>query len=186
MSYNRHMKLIFVRHGQSEANAAGILAGQEIDSPLTERGEEQVRTARERLTMHIDSIISSPLKRAAETAAIINEKLHLPIEFRDEVKECSNGSLSTHTWEEATRITGDPLFSQHDLECTYDYTPYGGESGEQVKNRVKTFVDSLFREHKDKIIVVTAHGGIINAMHALYPQKTAWDTDNAVTHEFDF
>jgi broad specificity phosphatase PhoE len=180
------MKLIFVRHGQSEANAAGILAGQEIDSPLTDMGREQVRATREKLTMHIDRIISSPLSRAAQTAAIINEELGLPLEYRDEIKEISNGSLSSHTWAEAIEITRDLLFEHHDLICAFDYRPYGGESGEDVKVRVKSFVESLLPAHKDETILVTAHGGIINTMYALYPTKEVWSTENAALHEFDF
>jgi broad specificity phosphatase PhoE len=180
------MKLIFVRHGQSEANAQGILAGQEIDSPLTEKGQGQARAAREKLTMHMDRIVSSPMRRAADTAAIINEKLGLPIEYNDKVKEISNGSLSSHSWTEAAKMTNDPDFVEHDRTCSYDYSPFGGESAAQAKVRIKAFVDEMLAAHPSETILVTAHSGVINAMHALYPQQETWDDDNAAIHEFDF
>lgn len=64
--------LYFVRHGQSEANAAGITAGCRIDVPLTEQGKLEAQLAAEQLAgTPIDTIISSPMVRAHQTARII-------------------------------------------------------------------------------------------------------------------
>jgi len=64
--------LYFVRHGQSEANAAGITAGCRIDAPLTDQGKLEAQLAGEQLVgMAIDTIISSPMVRAHQTAKII-------------------------------------------------------------------------------------------------------------------
>lgn len=66
----------FVRHGQSQANADGLLAGARTDSPLTELGKSQAKTAAKRLIgKQIDVVVSSPLERANHTAQIIAEGL---------------------------------------------------------------------------------------------------------------
>ncbi len=69
------MKLIFVRHGQTDFNLQGRPQGQEMDRPLNETGEGQVEAAAQFVPSDIDFIISSPLKRAAQTADILNKKL---------------------------------------------------------------------------------------------------------------
>ena len=64
------IELILLRHGQSEGNLARIFQGQ-LDYPLTDKGREQARAARERLGDYTpDLLLSSPLKRAYETAQI--------------------------------------------------------------------------------------------------------------------
>ena len=61
------MKLFFVRHGQTDANAR-MVGGQfiqELDEPLNQIGIEQANELAEQLKdMEFDAIISSPLKRA--------------------------------------------------------------------------------------------------------------------------
>ena len=64
-------KLLIVRHGQSEWNALGRWQGQ-ADPPLTDVGENQAKKATKKLGL-FDSIVSSPLQRAKNTASIISE-----------------------------------------------------------------------------------------------------------------
>ena len=70
-------KIYFIRHGESEANAAGVIAGGS-ESPLTEKGIAQAHheaaVLREKNVV-IDTIISSPLSRAYDTAVIIAEEI---------------------------------------------------------------------------------------------------------------
>lgn len=73
------MKTIyFVRHGESEANVNGIMAGGEYESPLTAKGKEQARQAGELLRdKGIQLIVVSPMERTRQTAAIIAKELGL-------------------------------------------------------------------------------------------------------------
>ncbi len=65
--------LVLVRHGQSVSNAAGLLVGRS-DPPLTDLGRSQAELAGRMLaSLAVGSIVSSPLRRAAATAAIIAE-----------------------------------------------------------------------------------------------------------------
>ncbi|OGG56277.1 hypothetical protein A3D71_01805 [Candidatus Kaiserbacteria bacterium RIFCSPHIGHO2_02_FULL_55_20] len=76
----------FIRHGESEGIAN--LRYQPSEAPLTERGREQARLIAERCTrLQIDTIISSTMTRAQETAAIIAARTGLPVESSDFFRE---------------------------------------------------------------------------------------------------
>ncbi len=62
--------LILVRHGESVANAQGLLLGR-TDAELTESGREQAAAARGLLTAPVAEVRSSPLSRARDTAALL-------------------------------------------------------------------------------------------------------------------
>ena len=67
-------KLILVRHGESELNIENIFFGH-LDPKLTKKGENQAKKTKEVFsTINYKNIYSSPLKRAVETAKIINIK----------------------------------------------------------------------------------------------------------------
>jgi broad specificity phosphatase PhoE len=74
------VKIYFVRHGQSEANVAGIVAGDE-DPKLTEAGINQARkTGQELVGKGISQIFCSPLTRAQQTAETIALEIGLGAE----------------------------------------------------------------------------------------------------------
>ncbi len=80
---------IFVRHGESQANASGLIAT--LDSPLTEKGKEQAhKTGQELKNKGIDTILCSPLTRARQTAEIIAGELKInssKIQIVDDLQE---------------------------------------------------------------------------------------------------
>ena len=61
--------IVFVRHGETDANKAGLLLGR-ADPPLNATGEQQARHAADALAeSEIAVVVSSPLQRAHATAA---------------------------------------------------------------------------------------------------------------------
>ena len=85
-----------IRHGQSEANAKGILQGSQIDTPLTELGRSQAQVTLSKLeTDNFDAIYASPLLRAAQTATIIGGS-DKTITFDPRLKEYDYG-----TWDKS-------------------------------------------------------------------------------------
>ena len=180
------MKLIFVRHGQTDYNKNRIPQGQEIDVQLNVVGIKQIEEISNNLASNIDFIICSPLKRTYQTAQIINTKLNKNIEFNDKIKELKYGSLAGKTWSEIEAETGDNFIHDKDKNLSCDYIPYGGESGADLVNRVARFIDEIKEKYQDKIILVVTHGGVIDAMHLLFPQKEKTETKNATIHEFIF
>ena len=85
-------RLIFIRHGQSEANAQNRFAGQ-TNVPLTELGKAQAKCAAEYIVKRekIDKIYSSDLQRAHNTALPVSELTGIPINDATELREICAG-----------------------------------------------------------------------------------------------
>ena len=102
--------IYFVRHGLSEANVKRVFAGQKDDSLLTEKGKIQAEeTGNEILRegIKIDRIISSPSKRALETAEIIAKELDFDLSkiVKDKrIIEFDMGSLSGTPWHQISSL----------------------------------------------------------------------------------
>ncbi len=89
--------IYFVRHGESEANLKGIFAGQRVNSILTKKGREQAKNTAQKIIkekIKINKVVSSPLKRAKETAQIIADELGLDVIIDKRITEYDMGILS--------------------------------------------------------------------------------------------
>jgi phosphohistidine phosphatase len=74
------MRVWIVRHGKAEANSD---SGKDADRALADRGRDQARWLGKKLVKHADApgrIISSPIKRALDTARLINKAVDAPLE----------------------------------------------------------------------------------------------------------
>lgn len=157
------MQLVVIRHGETDLNKEDRLQGCiGPDLGLTEDGQKEVLRLRDSLAIRPEHIYTSPLLRACETAMLLNERFHVPITKHDELKERDFGSLSGKLRSEI-----DPKLVEDDLEGHYDYRPYGGESVDDVRARVQTFLSSLPKQESPFIIVT--HRGIIRILYDLYP-----------------
>jgi bisphosphoglycerate-dependent phosphoglycerate mutase len=77
----------FLRHGQTDYNAAGLSQGA-LDIALNETGRAQARAAAPLLVgLGIVEIVSSPMRRTTETTDIVNEALGLPVHFEPDLRE---------------------------------------------------------------------------------------------------
>ena len=66
------MKLLIIRHGQTDGNVKGLVQGAGLDLPLNETGRAQAAAAAEKLlSLHLPVIYSSTMLRARQTAEII-------------------------------------------------------------------------------------------------------------------
>ena len=95
-------EIYFIRHGQTDENSLGIRQGAEIDSELNELGRQQAKKSGKYLKKYrikdknFDCILSSPMKRAIETAEIIGKELKFSkkIEILDSLIELRRGKMS--------------------------------------------------------------------------------------------
>ena len=77
-------RLYLIRHGETEQNRSGVLMGS-TDTPLNDQGRLQAASLRERINaLEVDTIFSSPLSRAVETATLV---------FGEEVPIITDSSL---------------------------------------------------------------------------------------------
>lgn len=178
------MKLLMIRHGQTEGNKKEMVYGH-LDLPINEEGEKQVAVIADKLiNHHIEFIYASPLTRTRQTAEVVSAKLNLPVIYRDELEERDFGSLNGRLWKDILEEFG-PDYRHKDFRQEYDYHEFGGEDFNDVKTRVLVFLDYLKQTHEDdQVILVITHAGIIRLMYHLYTDVTERDLDNETIHEF--
>ncbi len=166
------MKVYIIRHGITPLNKEKKVNG-EIDEPLATEGIEQAKQIISQIPKSVAYIYSSPLLRARQTAEIISSRLNLPITFVNELTEIKMGSLAGKSWEEME--DGMELKKKH-RSVRFDYTPYGGESLEQVKNRIVSFFKKINNKHSDEETLLITHGGIIRMVNFLDRGEAVYET----------
>lgn len=134
-----------VRHGRTEANAAGRLQGR-IDLPIDEVGRQQVATL-PTLVPHVDRVICSPLLRARQTAEAFGleptvDERWLEVAY-GEYEGVALAEIPPAVWQ---RWVADPHF-----------TPVGGESLHDLGVRVSAACDELLDEVRTRDVVVVTH-----------------------------
>jgi len=144
------MKLFYVRHGKSIANATGIIGTP--DTQLAEEGLEQARvTGRDLKEYNVTNIVCSPFIRAQQTAEIIAGELGIPIRdiaIIDELGERRMGDLE-----------GNP--KRHESAFFYDNdTDLGFESRQDLITRMKIATRKVreIAENATGATVVVGHG----------------------------
>ena len=160
------MKLIVIRHGETDLNKENRLQGSEgVNLPLNAAGQTMVEQLSNDLLISPEVIYASPLVRTQETAQILNKRFQVPIVTVPEIRERNFGTLS-----DKPRCEVDQQIILDDLEGHYDYRPYGGESVEEVTKRVREFVESLKTKKESSVMLVT-HRGVIRILYDLYPNN---------------
>ena len=111
---------------------------------------------------NIQKIISSDLKRAKQTADIIKEKLEIPIEYTEKLREMNNGELAGMLNEEAERLYPGLYYNTLGIDEKYP----NGESPKEFYNRIERNFVEIIDENKgiENILLVT-HSGVINIIY---------------------
>jgi len=154
--------LLLIRHAESSWNAAGRWQGHG-DPPLSDRGREQANAlARELARDAIDVLVSSDLRRAAETAAILGQARGLRPERNPRLRELDLGDWQGLTRDQIERADGDVLrrFDAGDL----DVRPGGGENLREIERRAFSAVSELVDAHPGRRLAVVTHLGVIRAL----------------------
>jgi alpha-ribazole phosphatase len=158
------LEIIFVRHGETDWNVEGRVMGPS-PVPLNENGKRQAERARNFLKKTtVDAIYTSPHVRAQETAEIIAEGRDIDVYQRDGLSEINYGSWVGRHFSELNKT---PEFK------TYYKTPAtarapGGESLEEVQERMTAFSESVRSEERIKRVVAVSHADAIKAVVAYY------------------
>lgn len=160
--------LVILRHGQTDYNLQKLMTGQR-DIPLNETGEKQADEAGKVISIfHFDKAYSSTLSRAFNTAAKAlkssgtNEHLKKPdgtydIEKRTEIIELDTGEFTGRNHKTDPEILS---FERH-----FEKPLPGGESDQQVVDRVKKFFDAELQPRlaRGETVLVVSHSGIMRA-----------------------
>lgn len=141
--------IYFIRHGESEANARHVFAGQKDNSGLTEKGREQARQEGKKiraLGLEFAEIVSSPLIRARDTAEIVAQTIGYgkEIVIDERINEYDMGTL-----------TGTPTF---EISSKLLIAAENAEDPSAFQARVKIALDDWKTKKGDVLLV--AHAGV--------------------------
>lgn len=157
--------IFFLRHGETELNAAQRIQGNAVDAPLTGLGRKQATAMATFLFgKGIVAIYVSPQGRAQSTAAIVEQALHVPVEICPFFHEMNFGHLTGLLHEEAaTRFAS--FFAERVRDKAH--TPFpGGESYQDVDTRIRPGLEAIVRSACGPIVFV-GHEGINRIARAI-------------------
>ena len=146
------MAIYMTRHGQTDWNVQKRVQGK-ADIELNEKGIEQAQlTSKKFKDIEIDLIICSPLKRAKQTAEIINRVTKCRIIYEDGVSERDFGEFEGKNKE------------NFDFNGYWSYKKnYKYEKAENIReffDRIYRTLDEIIKKYKDKNILIVSHGGV--------------------------
>ena len=159
------MKLIFIRHGQTEATEKGLYCGQS-DLPLSEAGRSALLLKNRRFEypdVRGFRIITSGMKRTEETLLLIYGDL--PHEIMPEFREINFGDFELRHYRE---LRNDPVYLEWIKDAFSNVCP-NGESRAMVVSRVTKKLDEVIADGRN--ILIIAHGGVIpDSMEYLFKE----------------
>ncbi len=171
------------RHGQSTYNVEGRTQGQTNDSVLTDLGKEQALTVGERLKdKGIEIIVTSPLKRAMQTAELANKTLNLPLEIDEHFIEVNVGVVEgmhyTKIRDEYTDIFNKMHMPGNEFE---DICYPKGESKKQVRERVFAGLEEWVNKNYSSI-AISSHGIMLTQTLVALEEKGDEVKNGAILH----
>lgn len=168
------MKIALLRHGPTDWNAAGRVQGH-TDIPLSDAG--LAKMAGLRAPFDFPRVFSSPLLRARQTAEALG--------LRDPILDARLREQNWGTWEGCTR---EEVIARDGADCYIRaganrggaFRPPGGESTQDVLDRVAAFLKDAAAGDSDAIVV--AHLGVLRAAYTL---ATGWDMATPMPGDLD-
>jgi probable phosphoglycerate mutase len=166
------MKITFLRHGPTEWNVQGRVQGH-TDIPLSTEGLSKRRVSRPPFAA--PRVFVSPLTRARQTAEAFG--LVNPV-FDARLMEQNWGRWEGLTRAEILAQDGDDAFMRAGTAAAF--RPPGGESTQELHDRVAAFLRDAAQDNADAIAV--AHLGVLRAAYTL---ATGWDMATPMPAELD-
>ena len=151
------VELYIVRHGETDTNYEGRTNGMSTDKPLNAKGIAQVEELKKYIDINkFDEIYSSPMKRAMQTAEILNQNVH-EIKQDKRLYEADYGSWDGLKESELHDKYPDVFDENNYLLPGYTKYAKDGEEYADVYKRVEDFMDDMAKKGDEKIMVV-CHG----------------------------
>ena len=149
--------LLLARHGATAYSLEKRFSGSGgVDLPLIELGELQGKALAQEIAARGEAtrIVTSPLRRARQTADLIAEATGLGIEVVEEFAECSFGEWDGHTFTEVREKWPEEMA---DWLASTAIAPPGGESFDACQSRVRRGLRGLLDRFPGETLVLVAH-----------------------------
>ena len=151
-------KYFVMRHGESENNVNNIYSYDRNKNHLTEKGKLQAKnSANEIKGKKITKIFCSPFLRTRETAEIVAKEIGFPVQdivYDDRIEELNFGEFSDKPKEGYWGFVKSP-------DWKFDLKVPNGESIQDAKNRVGSFLYDIDQKYKNENILVISHGIVV-------------------------
>lgn len=148
------------RHGQSSYNVEGRIQGHTNNSVLTPEGKLQAANVGKLLQNHkIEIIVSSPLKRAQQTAEIVSSYLNVPIITDEHFIEVNVGVVEGMHYTKVQGLYGE-LYKRwrspnlEDMNVCFE----NGETREHVRKRIFEGLNYYAQNSSYQNIAISGHG----------------------------
>lgn len=183
----RPTRLVLVRHGSTEHSAELRFSGRN-GLALDSAGSAQATALAGRSYGEVAAVVSSPMRRAAQTAEAIAGALGLPVTTNDDLAELDFGVFEGLTSAEARERYPVELAAWYG---SADVAPPGGESLAALAHRVRRGRDAVVAAHPDRTIVVVTHVSPIKtlvraALDAPFPSLFRMHLDTASVSALDY
>jgi broad specificity phosphatase PhoE len=150
--------LLLIRHAEPVRIAPGSSTAP-ADPALTDRGRAQAaRLARWLAREPIDAVLSSPLRRAGETANVVGDALGIDVEVVDGLMEY-DAEADSYIPVEEMRETRDHRWRAM-VEGRWE--ELGGEAPDRFRARIVPCVDAVVDRFAGRRVAAVCHGGVIN------------------------
>lgn len=181
------VRLILVRHGESNVTVQQVVGGPLTCSGLSDLGRIQAAALRDRFAAGheptIDELWASTMPRAKETAEILNEQLGLELQIDGDLEERRPGEADGTPWAEF----GDRF--EYDHNNPFSPLSPGGESAVDFAYRVEQAVHRVIEQAaaapqpgdaddatpRERTVLIVCHGGVVDVVfrHLLSTQVHA-------------
>jgi broad specificity phosphatase PhoE len=152
------LNLYLIRHGENKANLTKEFSYKKVDYPLTEKGILQAEQTAEYIkNIGFNCIYSSPMKRAIETASIIEKQINKPICILEQFREVNVGNLedlppTKENWSVFLNIVDQWIIGRHEISFP------DGENCTELSNRFIHGMKEIIDNKTDGNILVVGHG----------------------------
>ena len=152
------MKLYITRHGKTVWNIESRFQGVK-DSCLVEEGIRDAKDLRNRIyDLPFAKVLTSPLGRAKQTTEIVFENRDINIEIDQRISEMSFGVFEGMKTQDIFLEYGELYDNLWNHPEKFTRCPGGGESFEDVKKRIESFVNDLKQYDENQNVFIVTHG----------------------------
>lgn len=160
-------KIYVTRHGRTSWNVQRIISGTRGEIELLEEGRQMARDLGQEILdkgIKIDLVITSQLKRAVDTGAIVAETLGgVPTAVDERLHERDFGTMEGQSYDDE-----DFLAQNYQLALRMG----GGESPMMMAQRLYNCLDELPKQYPGKTLLLVAHGAACRVIHTYFHSLT--------------
>ncbi|MFA5106350.1 MAG: histidine phosphatase family protein [Candidatus Micrarchaeia archaeon] len=152
-----------MRHAQTYGNSTGTMNGVRRDFGLTAKGREQAARAARALTIKPAIILSSPQKRAMQTASYIARKAGSRIEAISFLHEQDTGDWTGKRISTLQRKYPEKFVKYRGRLTRIFETSPGGETMAQIRERARRAIMLVKTRYRQRPVLIVTHGVVIRA-----------------------